>query len=186
MAWDSFWDCAELVARADKRTRDAVEMSRIFAYAVQGAGITYSWLVAAKKSGPENELALGLTEDLSDWRDDCDALGITREMRRWEKRHKAAFWTLVDECNRGLRDGTQAFVDSWMSEGAQPATKILESRATEELIRNREWAVKRNLARLSNSRALDMAKAQSGTALLPYRWFQVRRVLNDIARGLGA
>lgn len=186
MAWDSVWECSELVSRADKGMRSAVEMSRIFAYAIQGAGITYSWLVAAKKAGPDSDLAVGLAEDLSVWRDQCDALGVTREMRRWEKRHKAEFWTLVDERNRGLREGTQAFVDSWMDEGVHPPKKLLQSTTTEELIRNREWSVKRNLARLSNSKALDMAKAQAGTGLLPYRWFQVRRGLNDIARGLEA
>ena len=183
--WEAVWDCRELVARLDKAMRDAVAMSRTFAYAIQGAGISYSWLVALKKTGgPDSELTKTLERALADWHDECEEIGVLKEMRGWEKR-RVAFWELVDKRNRRLRRGTHEFIDSWMRLGAQKSDAILADTEVEELLRNREWQVKRNLARLSNPQALDMAKDQSGTGLLPYRWLQARQVISDIAEGLG-
>lgn len=181
----SVWDCAELVARLDREMADAVAMSRTFAYAIQGAGISYSWLVAVKKGneGRDSKLARDLELAIAEWRNECDEIGVLKEMREWDQR-RISFWRLVDERSSRLRRGTREFIDSWMALGIQKAEAILADPDVEELIRDREWQVKRNLARLSNPQALDMAKELSGTGLLPYRWFQVRRVVDDIARGL--
>ncbi len=183
MGSDNLWDCADLVNRLDPEMQDAVEDARVFAFAMQGAGITYSYLMTAKKHGPEEDPTNDLAAALAAWAEEITANGAAQAISNW-RRTKSRFWSRATEINPGIRPGTTDFVDAWMKLAVLPPREILSRDDVLELIRDREWDVKRNLARLSNSKALDNAAGISGTGLLPFRWYQARRICDDIRQGL--
>lgn len=171
------WHAHETISRLDVETQAAVDHARVFSETMQGAGILYSYHVAVRRELAE--LAQKLSNDLSDW---ASRLPVG-DVAGWPKRRES-FWLLINEENPGLRSGTIGFVDDWMGLVRLSPAELLESRDARELIRGREWDVKRHLARLSNPAALDHARAEAGTGQLDYRWYQASSITRDICAGL--
>lgn len=174
------WQEQDGVKRLDSEMQDALDHARIFSYAMQGTGLLYSLYVARARGGDN---AQQLAERTAEWSERLSDEGVRTELKTWTRR-RASFWALIRTHNRGLRIGTEEFVDSWIAHAIQPASGLLDDHGCLELIRKREWQVKRQLARLSNRKALDRARDEAGTGQLDYRWRQGQRIVNDIAGGL--
>jgi len=109
-----------------------------------------------------------------------------RELAQWVDA-RADFWAHAHHFNRRIPVPTQYFIDTWidLALGLDGIGALVDSRAGRNLIRNRERKLKGNLARLFNTRALEMWNGAAGTGRLSFRWAQVQTILWDILRGLG-
>ena len=174
------WENPKAVKRLSDPMRKAMEHAQVFSYGIQGAGLLYSYLVARKREAANAE---DLANRLDEWAERARDDGVMPEIRTWGKR-RDEFWALVKEHNRGLRVGTDTFVDNWMSLATRAPASLRTDDQAEEMLRKREWDVKRHFARLSSDEALDHARDESGTAQLDFRGSQGMQIVNDIVRGL--
>lgn len=60
----------------------------------------------------------------------------------------------------------------------------MDNELAKRLILDRECSIKRNRSRLNDARALERWSGAAGTALLDFRWREVRVIVNDIVMGL--
>jgi hypothetical protein len=92
------------------------------------------------------------------------------------------FWSMVLDINPRITPTARGFVDTWCDlalSSAGPAS-LRSSRAAFDLIRDREWRLKGQRARLHDSRALERWSGSAGTGLITYRWQIVHDIVHDI------
>jgi len=154
-----------------------------FSFAVQGASAVYYVLLARKINNAdvieryESELVTWMhdiaefSEDLCAWFDNIDE-----------------FWFWVKRANPRV-DRDVVFINTWCAVlravNFAPAQieQVLTAKTT-KLIKDREYSLKKALARLSNPAALKRWEANVGAAPLNYRWGNAARFLSDIRAGL--
>lgn len=140
-----------------------------FSQAMNGAALLYNLMLA---EATENS-------DLRDtYETDLKAWGWLSS-EGWDL---TDFWTLTAEIDSRHSAATRRFVDAWvvlMRSGADPGTS-----AARELVRSREFDVKRRYARLSYDSARDTWRGAAGAGQLNFRWPSAQRQLLDIVREL--
>jgi len=162
------WDHPELVT-LNPAMREVVGHAAWFSQVVHGATILYNVMLA--ELSKSDDLADRYTEDFRMWRTTYQGQYPTG----WDT---DAFWVAVRRVNPGVHPRTRDFLQAWFAAAATIATP--SDRAARGLIRDREIRLKRNLARLTNQRALEMWNGASGLAPLTFRWGSVSRVATDI------
>ena len=163
--------------------RRLVEVGRRFSLLMYGATLVYNAALAELSAGRnlrDDALAHEYHDAYAVWveqriRPELDALRV------WER---AELWTAVDEMLRGRVARTRDFAERWMAAVLADPTRAFDDPAVRSLIASRERAMKGQLARLHNDRALERWGGRSGVYELTYRWGQGRTVLSDIAAGL--
>jgi hypothetical protein len=174
------WENPQALSRLTTEMQDAMDHARVFSFANRGMFLLYSYFVSHKRGAANVD---HLAEELERWTDHLDNSGVREEIRDWGTRREA-FWSLIKAQNARLRIGTEEFIDSWMAMSLSPARQLLESEDAKKLIADREWAVKRQFARLAGGKALDRARDESGTGQLDFRWSQGGQIITDIVEGL--
>jgi hypothetical protein len=107
------------------------------------------------------------------------------ELQRWDR---PRFWQIALSNGARVTPQTHSFIDAWLDVAlAAPSAKALvaDERAR-ILIRERERALKRSLARLDNRRALELWSGAAGTSQLDYRWRTAQTMIIDILGGISA
>lgn len=177
------WEEEELIGRLDQEDQLAVEFAHAFSFAVKGSQLMYRLLLAeAREHATEED---EFVSKLEAW---TSGVGDSRGREllvNWPKRSDQ-FWVMVRKGNPNINDRTVTFIDTWIELSTKGRPDFFADRATRELIKDREWALKRGLAKLSNKKALDSVGTGMGTGGLDYRWGQAKQVIADIADGLGA
>ena len=160
--------------------RIQVDHARAFSEAIHGAALLYNLLLAEKAD--KAELVDKYKDDLMAW---GDLLGTRASpIGQWDL---TSFWALIT--NKGIRvpQRTRSFVTEWIHlicESRQPAG-LWQSKAARQLVHQREIDLKKGLARLQNSRSLELWTGAAGTGRLDFRWGISRIIVNDILEGLG-
>ena len=153
--------------------------ARHFAEIMHGAAILYNVMLA--EMPPEHKALSELRMTFEEWRIDINAR-IT-ELRDWDR---VAFWNRLSGIRVSRR--TITFVNAWIDLvlKARDPRDLLTSQPAWDLIKAREWELKKGRARLRNSEARSQWKGNSGLARLEYRWRNAKNILNDMlaARGI--
>ena len=161
--------------------RATLDHARNFSETIFGAALLYNLLLA--RALPDDELVSEYESLLSDWVALIE--GRQGELSRWFS--EKGFWNCLALRHARIPAKTRSFVDGWLSltlgEGAR-VSSITSDRAAADLIRLREYMLKRDRARLHNRRALDRWGGSAGAFQLDYRWLTVKTILKDITNGI--
>lgn len=153
--------------------------ARNFSQAMHGAALLYNLLLAeASKDEPRLDFyESALAQWAEEVREREDELAI------WDR---PRFWDLIRIGNPRVPRSTRTFVDSWLNiatpRGSAAGIRRRADAAT--LIRNRESALKRNRARLTNQRALEKWSGAAWANPMNFRWTAGQSIVLDILRGL--
>jgi hypothetical protein len=166
----------DLASRLPARLRRQVQHARAFSEVMAGASILYNGLVC---EGPPR---------LADKLDEMETMfGVWFEAfgtrygggESWER---ADFWGVVAESGARPTAGAQAFANRWveMAVATSSASALWSSPEARTLIRNREWDLKRSLARLHSQHAREKWNGYTGLTRMDFRWENAQVLLNDI------
>jgi hypothetical protein len=157
--------------------------ARNLSIAVQGASAVYYVLLARKIN--QAEVIARYESDLVAWM--RDMAEFSEDLCAWFDKI-GEFWSWVKLANPRV-DRDVVFIDTWCvvlrDVNFAPARidQILTAKTT-KLIKDREYSLKKGLARLSNPAVLKRWEANVGATPLSYRWGNAARFLGDIRAGL--
>ncbi|MFN3219837.1 MAG: DUF6361 family protein [Acidimicrobiales bacterium] len=157
--------------------------ARYFSEMIWGAALLYNVMLAAEaKQRNLQSAGDGLEEHYRSLLDEWRAILADR----WDDLStvdRVQFWSLVRKVNPNA-EAARSFIDSWLDLVHQSRGDLVESPMARELIADREYKLKRGMARLGNPRQLELWGGAAGVAQLVYRWGTVRTMVNDIVEGL--
>lgn len=165
---------------APDEVREQIRHGKSFADLIHGAQLLYNLMLAqaskreVETENYENQFAL--------WADRLQAEGST--LAAWDE-ERLRFWQIVREGNPRLRPSAQRFADGWfdLALSDDPHRLAADPRAR-AAVANREFALKRRLARLQNPTALEAWRGASGADKLRFRWPQAQTLVADIVAPL--
>jgi len=156
-----------------------VRHAQNFSEIMQGAALVYNYLLAEKKGS--EELIDKYKEKFAEWQ---MVMSSRAEIfLNWNLEH---FWNLVySELTVNVPNRTRRFVDEWIRIVIKNIDDIFANEdEMENLIYARELEVKGRRSRLRNLDYLAKWSGAAGTGQLDYRWRVVKKIVNDIIRGL--
>jgi hypothetical protein len=155
--------------------------ARNFAEVMHGAAILYN-IMLSEAEPPRDDLISSLRERFHGWR--SDILAREADLRRWSR---PDFWRQLQEASVTPTIPTREFIDGWIDHvlATRDVRTLLQSGEAKSLIADREWRLKRSLARLRNPVARQMWNGSAGLDRLEYRWRSAQGLVNDLldARG---
>jgi hypothetical protein len=149
--------------------------ARNFSETIHGAALIYNYMLARRA---EAEIKIEEYErKFSEWAEMVKER--SESLSQWDN---GEFWDTALSANQRIPERTKSFINSWLILALQEKglRGLLDSSSVQNLIENRERFLKKNQARLFNSRALELWSGAAGTARLDYRWGTVRTFLTDI------
>jgi hypothetical protein len=177
------WDALD-AASASAVLVERVNYARWFSEMISGAALLYNLLLAEaatkrnlQSGGPDRVETYRVA--LADW-----AELIAARSAAINGADRSRFWQLVHVGGGRVPESTRVFLDRWFDTAIDAPDSIIESTVARELIVEREYRLKRGLARLQNSRQLELWGGSSGVGRLTYRWGTGRTMVNDIVNGL--
>ncbi len=171
-----FWDEA-LLPQYPPLIRAQVEHARCFSEVMHGAALLYN-LMLAEALRREDWIA-GYKTRVAEWE-----LSIRSRMgalRAWDR---VDFWRFVRASNPRLLMPTEIFASSWMKQILDREEFPIGSDGQKKLIRDREFLLKRQRARLLHHEYLQMWNGTAGADPIDYRWRSTQQIAGDILRGL--
>ena len=177
---DFLWE-HPVVSTLSEGLREDLLHARNFSEIIHGAALLYNLMLA--KTRKNDELITNYEGQLEIWREKIEKRWA--DLIGWHGRINE-FWQLAAFSKARIPHGTRTFVNEWMNcvFDATDLRKIPERSDTQALIRNREYQLKGNRARLENLRALELWRGASGHIQLNYRWGSVSAIVADILHGL--
>ncbi|MFN3734624.1 DUF6361 family protein [Comamonas testosteroni] len=176
--WDlltCYGDAMPLALRRD------LEHAWNFALCVQGCNMAYYYFLLSQR-GDEVD---GCITELEKW---ADALASrAKQLQAWHQ-DIDGFWSWVAQVNPKLsRD--KPFINFWLSHLAETGFSLkgnswLLKGDLKRRIKQREWDLKTDLARLSNPAPLKRWEAVDVARIMNFRWDQAKQILTDIHQGV--
>lgn len=153
--------------------------ARNFSELMRGAPLLYNLILAEQTHHETRQASYRLL--LSQW---SDLVAARRpSLERW---NREAFWSAVLEQNARITPNTRSFVNEWWQLVLGAGTlDVARSQTARNLVTHRERQIKKQLARINNSRASELWGGDSGIAPLDYRWQISQTLIGDIFDGLG-
>ncbi len=167
--------------------KERLEHARNFSEIMHGAAWLYNVMLSeevnklANKS-EQNDLVDRYRQEMLEW-----YKNFKSESTRFSSWNKKLFWEIVAEQNPRVPNATKTFCMQWINyaiDSASAFDDFVNNVSIRSLIRNRERSLKKENARLSNSKALEAWRGASGIGQLDYRWRIARTMINDILAGL--
>ena len=146
---------------------------------MRGAPLLYNLILAEQTHNETRQASYRLL--LSQW---TELIAERRpSLERW---NREAFWSVILEQNARITRNTRIFVNEWwqLVLGAG-SLDVARSKTARDLVTHRERQIKKQLARINNSRAGELWGGDSGIAPLDYRWRISQTLIGDIFDGLG-
>lgn len=161
------------------RLRDQLRHARNFSETIHGAALLYNLMLA--EALKIDELEERYREELTAWATSLE--NLRSELEDWDR---AEFWEKVGSGGAKVAAPARTFVDAWLDTALVPekAAFVEKNGDARRLIRDRELALKRGLARLHSQSALEHWGGAAGVAQLGYRWGDARVIVADILDGL--
>jgi uncharacterized protein DUF6361 len=158
-----------------------LDHARNFSEIIHGAALLYNLMLA--EAVPSEELEVRYREDLSYWH----KLIIERAiwLANWDVEE---FWRTITDRNRRIPLLTRQFVQRWIELirmlMKERSIQIHNNDRARSLIREREFQMKKSLARLHNRKSLELWNGAAGTEQLNFRWPVTQRIVRDILGAL--
>jgi len=159
--------------------KEQLEHSRNFSEAIHGASLLYNLMLAEKA---ENiKWTDEYREELDEW--DVRIKDRKTAFISWDRQK---FWSIVESSGQLVAYPTKLFINSWLDITLNSAKgdTVTGNEQVRRLIHERERALKTSLARLDNTRALELWTGSAGSTQLNYRWPVTQRIVSDILKGL--
>ena len=157
--------------------REQLDHARNLSETVHGALLLYNLMLA--EVSQRNGLASEYEHRLRVWAD-----AMVRRIDALSAWDRSGFWRIATSTGARVTPRTRGFVEEWLEIAITDPGGVAGNRRARSLIHDRERALKRQLARLDNRRALEMWSGAAGTGQLNYRWPTVRTIIADIVKGL--
>lgn len=177
------WDTLDH-ASASESLIERVTYARWFSEMISGAALLYNLLLA--EAATRRNLQSGGTHRVESYRaalEDWAAL-IGARAAAIEGADRSRFWQLVHLRGGRVPESTRVFLDRWFDMAIAAPSDVVDSKVARDHLVDREYRLKRGLARLHNPRQLELWGGSSGAGRLTYRWQTGRTMVNDIANGL--
>ena len=177
------WDALDPTSASDVLI-ERVEYARWFSDLILGAALLYNLLMA--EAATKRNLQSGGPDRVETYRaglDDWATLIATRAAAIGTA-DRSRFWQLISTGGGRVPESTRVFLDRWFDMALDAPNQIGDSIEARELIVEREYRLKRGLARLQNPRQLELWGGSSGVGRLTYRWGTGRTMVDDIVNGL--
>jgi hypothetical protein len=176
--WESLADW-----RLPPLIQNQLDHARNFAEVMRGAALLYNLMLAQKK-GDTDAMDDFTGRIRKEWAPRMRAL--SRDLATWNRQD---FWQTVDPTGTSVQSSTGSFVNDWFAAiqveaGVPQPEQIPEQEAACALIVAREWELKGRQGRLCNRQMLELWGGDAGTGLIGYRWNRVRKITEDILKGL--
>lgn len=159
--------------------KEQLEHARNFSEAIHGASLLYNLMLAEKA---EN------VKWIDEYREELDGWAARTKDRKtafisWDRQK---FWSIVESSGQIVAYPTKLFINSWLDIALNSAKgdSVTGNEQVRSLIHERERALKTSLARLDNTRALELWTGAAGSSQLNYRWPVTQRIVSDILKGL--
>ena len=169
-------DLDEILPELRQQLHDA----ELFAVCMHGGALLYNLMLAELRG--RDDWMENFRDRLHGWAADIEKPG-PHALEDWKL---DGVWRVARDQGRSIGHPTQAFVESWVEnlkhEG--PAAIAAPGSKARTLVQDREVQLKRNRARLTNRRYLELWGGDSGSGRLTYRWGAAKRILKDIFDGL--
>ena len=177
---EHIWEYPVIKLATEKLQAETI-LARNFSEAINGAALLYNYMLADMKE--DNDRKEDFKNRLSEWSvlisDRFDVF------KNWAS-NMNKFWSSEPLKYARIPERTKIFVEDWskITIIERKYKSLIDDSTTKNLIRNREFRLKRSRARLDNIRALELWSGDSGTSILDYRWRTVRTIVSDIVAGL--
>lgn len=178
------WEVLEMDLPLSPWVTRALRHARAFSLMIHGAVLLYNLLLAeaAREIQPEDWVA-NYRQSIADWA--ANIQGARNELNDWDRED---FWYVVSIGRPTVNDRSRRFIDAWFDrvfELDDPGA-VADDSYTRQLVRDRERALKKAQARLTNQRLLEAWRGASGAGMarLDFRWPNLRAHLRDIRAGL--
>ncbi len=185
------WDLPAALAQMAAPTipphlMERVVHAELLSLATYGGILLYNLMLAEKTAGKDvadNELVLRYRDDIAGWISEMDE--TQPRLDAWW-RDKDRFWETVETHALGSvwvrqQAFTEQLVDASIDKDRR--ANFAADGELRNLVRDREFELKRGLARLAGGRALDRWGGASGIGRHRFRWHRVRDIANDIIVG---
>lgn len=172
------WELSDLPG-ASHEHRELLHHGRMFSVVRQGAAILYN-LMLAEEAG-NDELIEEHREQLHAWvEEEIDV----DQVRSWDL---GDFWRATAHPSHYLSATARSFFERWVAEVRVNPGEIADRRSARDLVRLREMTLKGPRSRFRNIRSREEKwGGYSGLVRTDYRWYQVRRLLDDLHSGIGS
>ena len=179
------------VSECSRHLQGQLHHADLFSLIMLGAALLYNLMLAEKRaSGPGegdgqgSELVERYRDRMVQWHEDINSRRAA--LNKWVN-SRSVFWDAINRVNARVPVPTIQFVDKWIdiALAANDVHALIDAQTARNLIQHRERQLKRSLARLDNTRALEMWGGAAGTGRLTYRWNVAQDIIQDILRGLG-
>ena len=166
---------------APEGIRRTIELARRFSLHVEGMPLLYNLLLAERRHAEhasDDDLIERYRSNLDEW------AAQEVEERTYDPN---ILWQFAATAGTRSPEPQRRFVEHWSRRVAEiNPSKVVDDEDLRRLIEFRERQLKGPRARLSNpGRLLDWSGAV-GVGRMSFRWYQVRRLLTDLLRGLVA
>jgi hypothetical protein len=143
-----------------------------------GAALLYNLMLAIKAG--MDDLVDDYQKDLYQWQEIMQTRWA--KFQQWDT---DIFWKRLNLAGN-IPISTQSFANAWLNLVLnQPqAPDLINHASAHEMIRDREFRLKRGRSRFENSRRLEMWGGRSGAAQLNFRWRIGNQIANDILNGI--
>jgi hypothetical protein len=167
--------------------KERLEHARNFSEIMHGAAWLYNVMLSEEVNKPankseQNDSVNRYRQAMLEW-----YKYFKSESTRFSSWNKKLFWEIVAEQNPRVPNATKTFCMQWINYAINSVSSFEEFIANvsiRSLIKDRERSLKKENARLSNSRALEAWRGESGIGQLDYRWRIARTMVKDILTGL--
>ena len=164
-----------------------LQHARNFSEIMHGAAWLYNVMLAEEanktaKNHEQDDLFTKYRDAILEW-----YKNIKSESARFVSWDKKMFWEIVTAQNPRVPKATETFCKQWISyviNSTNSFDEFLNNVNIRTLIKDRERFLKKENARLSNSKALEVWRGDSGIGQMDYRWKITRIMVNDILAGL--
>ena len=164
-------------AQLRREHRVQLHHARLFSDVMYGATILYNVMLA--ELAEKRDLAEQHGEHLAEWEADIDR----EEVRHW---NLDELWSVAAGTVHNITAPTRTFIARWLQEVLR-GRGLSARRSARNLVRLRETTLKGPRSRFVNRRALiENWRDFAGMIRQDYRWTNVRSLINDLHRGLGA
>lgn len=176
-------DCFWLLPWIDQiamQLQSVITHARNFSESIHGAFILYNLLLARLTHCEE------LIDDYQEYLEQWQKMIISRlDMLAPWAQQREQFWNCTALDSAQIPYLARTFIDQWLdSLYMNPYRTISDDLKLEELIKHREYSLKKKRARLQGGHALEIWSGASGLAQLDFRWRVSRNISNDIINGL--
>jgi len=156
---------------------ELVGNARNFSESIHGAALIYNLMLA--RLSKNDKLIEEYDDKITEWSERIEER--KGEFSSWSQKRQR-FWEIVLSQNARIPHSTQRFINEWLDIALSKDSpgSVINNNHVLNLIRNRERTLKKNLARLSNRRALELWRGAAGTGQLDYRWKVTQTILADM------